>query len=150
MVLIPPPVYVLAGAVAQKLLAPPDRSTGVARKLAGGALAATAVGLDVWATREFSRHRTTINPMQPANASAVMDTGPFAYTRNPIYLAMTCLLAGHALARGGVAPWLPVAGFVAAMDRIQIPAEEHALQEKFGEHYAGYADRVPRWLGLRT
>lgn len=149
MVLIPPPVYVLAGAAAQKLLAP-GRPAGVLRKSAGGALAAAAVGLDVWATLEFRKHQTTINPMQPGNASAVMESGPFAYTRNPIYLAMTGLLAAHAIGRGGLAPWLPVAGFAAVMDRVQIPAEEQALQQKFGEAYAGYADRVPRWLGLRT
>ena len=53
----------------------------------------------------------------------------------------------RAIARRSWWALLPVAGFVAVIDRTQIRAEEEALRERFGEAYAAYARRVPRWVG---
>jgi len=91
------------------------------------------------------RHRTTVDPIDLDKVSALVTTGPYRYTRNPIYLGMTGLLTAHAIARRSVAALLPVAGLIAAIDRYQIPAEEAALGGRFGGEYAAYCDRVPRW-----
>lgn len=80
-------------------------------------------------------------------ASALVESGPNRFTRNPIYLAMAGVLLAHAIARRSWWALLPVAGFVAVIDRTQIRAEEEALRERFGEAYAAYARRVPRWVG---
>lgn len=145
---VPPPLYLAGGLLAQHLLARSARRSGAARVAAGGLLAAGAVGLQASAMATFRRHHTTVNPISPEKATAVVDDGPFAVTRNPMYVAMAALLAAHALVRGGLAPWLPVAGFVALMDRTQIAAEERAMRGNFGPAYDDYAARVPRWLAL--
>lgn len=146
MLRIPPPVYVVAGLVAQRLLAS-DRPAGPLRKAAATALAAGSVGLAAGANVAFRKHATTVNPLEPGRASAVVTDGPFRFTRNPMYVGMAGLLTAHGLARGGVLSLLPAAAFVAVMDRTQIPAEEAALAEKFGGVYEDYLHHVPRWVG---
>ena len=72
--------------------------------------------------------------------------GPNALTRNPMYVGMAGVLTAHALVRRGWLPVLPLAAFVAVIDRTQIRPEEAALRELFGEKYDAYCARVPRWL----
>lgn len=97
---------------------------------------------------DFRRNRTTVNPLTPEEVSALVTTGPNQLSRNPMYVGMAGLLAAHALFRGRWAALLPVAAFVAAIDRAQIPGEEAALRERFPDSYDAYAARVPRWLGI--
>jgi protein-S-isoprenylcysteine O-methyltransferase Ste14 len=144
---VPPPVYVAVGLAAQHLLAPRRRPTPV-RSVAAGAVAAGSVYVAVSAVRAFSRKHTTVNPLEPERSTAVVTDGPFRYTRNPMYVSMAGVLTAHALLRGGWLPLVPAAAFVAVMDRIQIPAEEHALSWSFGQTYDDYLATTPRWLGL--
>lgn len=143
---VPPPVYVAVGLVAQHLLSRGRRPT-VARSLAAGAIAAGSVYLAGTAVRAFRHKDTTVNPLEPERATAVVAEGPFRYTRNPMYVGMAGLLTAHAVFRGGLLPFLPVAAFVAVIDRTQIPAEELAMSRGFGEAYEAYRVEVPRWVG---
>lgn len=147
MPVVPPPVYLVAGAIAQHLLAP-GKDAGALRKAAAGAVTAGSVALLGGADLAFIRHKTTVNPLEPDKASALVDSGPFRLTRNPMYVGMAGLLTAHAIRRGGWLTPLPVAGFVAVIDRTQIPAEEQAMHANFGEAYDAYRARVPRWLSL--
>jgi protein-S-isoprenylcysteine O-methyltransferase Ste14 len=140
-------VYAVAGLLAQRALAPDERSAP-ARRVAGWAIAAGAFGLMASANVAFRRHRTTVNPIDPGKASSLVTDGPFRLTRNPMYVGMAGVLAGHAVGRGGWLTPLPVAAFVAVIDRSQIPAEEAAMTRLFGEAYDAYRSRVPRWVGL--
>ena len=63
---------------------------------------------------------------------------------------MAGLLVANALRRGSWPGVLPVAVFVAVIDRFQIAAEERALADRFGVDYAAYRSSVPRWLGARS
>lgn len=145
MPVIPPPVLALAGAVVQHRVAP-DHGAGPVRKVAAAVMAAASVGLAAGAGQRFRESRTTVEPFHPERATALVTTGPNAVTRKPMYVGMAGLLAAHALARGGVLTALPVAAFVAVIDRWQIRPEEEALQATFGSDYADYRARVPRWL----
>ena len=89
---------------------------------------------------------TTVDPLRPARASGLVTSGPNRVTRNPMYVGMAGALVAHALIRGGWATVLPVAAFVAVIDRVQIRPEEAALRELFGEEYDAYCRRVRRWL----
>jgi len=95
---------------------------------------------------EFRRHRTTVNPLDPAQASSMVTGGVFRITRNPMYVGMAGLLAAHAVRRGGWLTPLPIAAFVLLIDRLQIPAEEAAMEVNFGEAYVAYRARSARWL----
>lgn len=145
MPVVPPPAYALAGAVAQHVLARKG-GAGAVRKVAGGAVAAASVVLIAGSIQRFRDTGTTVEPFRPEQASALVTDGPNALTRNPMYVGMAGLLTAHALARGGVLPALPVAVFVALIDRVQIQPEEAALRELFGQEYDAYCARVPRWL----
>lgn len=142
---VPPPVIALAAAGVQRALAP-DAPTGSARRLLAGAVAAGSLALAAATVRRFGAAGTTIDPTEPTKASTLVMDGPNAVTRNPMYAGLAGLLTAHALACGGLRTWLPVAGFVVAVDRLQIRSEEEALRAAFGQAYDDYCARVRRWI----
>lgn len=145
MPVIPPPVMALGFAAVQHALAPKE-GAGPVRKAAATALAAGSVGLAGAAVARFRAAQTTVHPLHPEKATALVTDGPFKRTRNPMYVGMTGALAAHALGEGGLLTWLPVAGFVLAIDELQVQPEERAMEQKFGEEWDDYALRTRRWL----
>ncbi len=109
---------------------------------------ALPIGLafDFGAIATLYRARTNILPHR--GADRLVDWGPFAFTRNPIYLGNTVTILGLGLAldNGG----LLIATFVAAIatDRLAIRREEAHLEARFGDAFRDYVRRAPRWLGI--
>ena len=95
---------------------------------------------------EFRRLRTTVNPMNPASASSLVTRGIYRWTRNPMYVGDVLLLLAVVVFFSNPLGLAGVVLFVLWMDLLQIPAEEHALRERFGEAYQAYCARVRRWL----
>jgi len=147
--LLPPPLVVALLAAAMWGL---DRAFPAGRIAFAGqqslavALLALAAALMAAAVVSFASAKTTINPLRPANASHLITTGVFRWSRNPIYLADLLLLAAWAVWLGNFANvvWLVV--FVAYINRFQIRPEEAALSRLFVAEYATYCARVRRWL----
>lgn len=77
----------------------------------------------------------------------LVTSGPFALTRNPIYLAFVLPLASLAL-YAPAAALLGIVLYVAVMNRFVIGPEERALEAAFGDRYEEWAQRTPRWIGL--
>ena len=94
----------------------------------------------------FRRARTTANPLRPERASALVSSGIYRYTRNPMYVGVAIATVGWACFLGHVLAPLGVAGFVLWMDRCQIAAEERALRALFGAEFERYCNEVRRWL----
>lgn len=94
----------------------------------------------------FIAAKTTINPLRPANASALITTGVFAISRNPIYLGDLLLLAALAMWLGNALNVALLALFVWYINRFQVMPEERALKQRFGATYDAYCSRVRRWL----
>lgn len=94
----------------------------------------------------FRRHKTTVNPLTPEQSSALVTTGIYRFSRNPMYLGFLLVLAawGVFLANGLSLLGLPAC--VAYMNHFQIQPEERALGQRFGPAYASYSSRVGRWL----
>lgn len=92
----------------------------------------------------FTKARTTLNPH--GSVKAIVSSGIYRFTRNPIYLGMVFMLIGFPLAFGNV--WgIPLAlTFIPLMNKLVIEHEEAYLEKKFGEAYTGYKSRVRRWL----
>jgi protein-S-isoprenylcysteine O-methyltransferase Ste14 len=107
-------------------------------------VAALAVGLS--AVLGFRRARTTLNPLNPDQVSALVVRGVYRWTRNPMYLAMLLVLAGWAciVSNGAALAILPL--FVAYLNRFQIAPEERALRARFGAQFDNYSKKVRRWL----
>ena len=105
-----------------------------------------ALAIMALALATMRAQRTTPNPVRPEQASALVQTGVFAKSRNPIYLADAITLVGWAawLSSAWALCVLPV--FVAYITLMQIRAEEQALSALFGAHYSAYCQRVRRWL----
>ncbi len=96
------------------------------------------------AVRTMTRAKTTLNPN--AVPDHLVTNGPFAVTRNPIYLANTLLMIGVGLI-SGVTWFLPLAVVAAfATQKVAIEREEKVLTEKFGKKYRDYAKRARRWI----
>jgi protein-S-isoprenylcysteine O-methyltransferase Ste14 len=145
-----PPVALLIGTgalMAALAWAVPGASLATPARLPMGiALAVAGLGTCAAGVASFRRAGTTVNPMTPEATSALVETGIYAYTRNPMYLGFAILLAGAAvaLANGASLPLLPL--FVLYLDRYQIRPEERALAARFPAAFASYASRVGRWL----
>lgn len=95
---------------------------------------------------ELRRARTTVNPLRPQAASAMVASGIYRRTRNPMYLGMLLVMAGWAVYLSHALAWVFVPVFVAYMNRFQIAPEEKALRDRFGDAYVRYARLVRRWL----
>lgn len=110
----------------------------------GWLMAAAAVALDLSAMRTMSRAGTTILPYRAAEH--LVTGGPFAISRNPIYLGNTALMVAIGFIAGSL--WFVILAPVAATltTYAAIKPEERHLFEKFGKRYADYRKKVRRWI----
>ena len=103
-----------------------------------------AIAMDVSAMRTMTRARTTILPHK--GSEHLVTSGPFSFTRNPIYLGNTMLMIGAGLITG--IAWLilfaPVAAFIT--QKLAIEREERHLELRFGKKYRDYTKKVRRWI----
>ncbi|CAM2835699.1 isoprenylcysteine carboxylmethyltransferase family protein [Vibrio mytili] len=95
---------------------------------------------------EFRKVKTTVNPVKPEAASSVVNTSVFAYTRNPMYLALLLLIIALGLWWEHLSVIPCGILFVSYMNRYQIKPEERALERLFGDEYLKYKNRVHRWI----
>jgi protein-S-isoprenylcysteine O-methyltransferase Ste14 len=110
----------------------------------GLALLATVIALA--GVVAFRANKTTVNPLNPGAASAVVSSGVYRFSRNPMYLGFLLALAAWAVYLSNALAALFLPAFVAYMNRFQIKAEERALLAKFGPAFSQYMAAVRRWV----
>jgi protein-S-isoprenylcysteine O-methyltransferase Ste14 len=147
-VIAPPPLIYAGGFLCGLLI---DRALPVSgplpvplRRVFAPPLLVGGVLVMLAAVRTMVRAHTTINPAAPV--AALVTTGPFRFTRNPIYLGDTLVYSGLALALGRRGPLVLLPGVLALIDRGVIRREERYLERRFGAPYRDYRARVRRWL----
>lgn len=147
MVPVPPPLYYAAGfALGMRLNRVVPMPVG-ARPLssAAGVLAiGSGVGLSACGAREIILHRTTLIPI--ARVSTLVTTGPYRFSRNPMYAGLALAYSGVSLLAGSWWPLVTLPGVLYTVRRMVIEPEERHLADRFGEAYADYRSRVRRWL----
>ena len=146
---IPPPLVALCIALAMWLTSRIVGPIDVPHLLRiGAALAFLLVGLgfDVAGLVSFMRARTTVNPLRPAATSALVVSGVYRLTRNPMYLGLLLVLVAWATFLANGVAYLLAPLFVLYIGRFQIVPEERMLADKFGADFAAYRARVHRWL----
>ena len=145
-VVFPPPlVYALGfliGYVLHRLF--PLPLPRVMPSVAGWASIAAGVLLAGAAAYRFRQAGQTPIPTQPVTALVVK--GPYRFTRNPMYIAMTLVYLGGLMLLGDAWPLLVLPAVLVVIRRAVIAREEAYLERKFGEAYRAYTARVRRWL----
>jgi protein-S-isoprenylcysteine O-methyltransferase Ste14 len=147
-VVVRPPIAwllaVLAGLALHWLVPLPFMPPAVSAGWAGGAVFAAALALFAWAIITMTRAGSNVPTNMPTKT--IVDTGPYRFTRNPIYLAMFGGLVGLAMAFDSL--WLLAALVIFALViRYGVVAREEAyLERKFDDIYHQYRSRVRRWL----
>jgi protein-S-isoprenylcysteine O-methyltransferase Ste14 len=141
----PPIIYLAAILVGLALhFAWPIRFVpGVARPF-GALIAVFAVTLFIWSIRTFRLAGTPVPGNRPT--TTIVKTGPYRFSRNPIYLAFSLFQTGIALTVNEawfLATLLPA---LSAMSFVVIPREERYLEARFTEEYAAYKASVRRWV----
>ena len=146
---IPPLIVwlVFAGAMLGVAYSAPSLTFSLA---SSSAIAVILVALGVAVTLAgviaFRDKRTTVNPLQPQKTSALVTSGIYRVTRNPMYVGMAFLLTAWAVYLASAWALLGPLLFVAYITRFQILPEEAALHRLFGASFAAYCQRVRRWL----
>jgi len=120
-----------------QLVRPPANRCAVALIVAGVLLAVAGVAA-------FRRARTSVIPFE--RSTALVTGGIYRFTRNPMYLGLTAVLAGVGLLLGSIGALVPLPLFVIVIHYGYIRAEERFLAEIFGGQYTHYTGAVRRWL----
>lgn len=94
----------------------------------------------------FRRARTTVDPLHPEQASALVVKSIYRVTRNPMYLGFAIVLLAWVVYLSAWPALLVVVAYVAYITRFQIEPEEKALEARFGEAFLDYKRSVRRWL----
>ena len=148
-VIIRPPIAwglaILAGLVLQWLMPLPFMPAAApARWIVGAAVFAAALALFGWAIATMTRAGSNVPTTMPT--ITIVDTGPYRFTRNPIYVGMFLAIIGLAIAFDSL--WLLIAlvPFALVIRYGVVAREETYLERKFGVPYRDYRSRVRRWL----
>lgn len=111
-----------------------------------GVLVIIGVVIDFSALAVFFRFKTTVSPLSPQKTTALVTSGIYQFSRNPMYLGLVFILTGFGVWLGNWATLSMVPIFVWYVTRFQIIPEEEILLEKFGIEFADYYASVRRWL----
>ncbi len=146
-VVVKPPqlflITIVTGLLLQ-LLWPLSFTGSVSTILLGLSLISGSLGLMVWADGTFKRLDTAVNPDQPT--TQIIKTGPYRFSRNPMYLAFLLIQAGVGFA---VSSWWLFIALLPAYLVLRwgvIAREEQYLRGLFGVEYLDYQTAVRRWL----
>jgi len=110
----------------------------------GIALVVLWILLSVAAIREFRRAGTSVNPTRPT--STLVTSGPYRFTRNPMYVSLTLMYLGVTLWANALWPLLVLPIVLVVMQRGVIAREERYLEATFGDEYRRYTGQVRRWF----
>ena len=146
---IPPPVVGLLVATGMWTVAhlPPTLELPkLVRLLVAAALGAIGIAIAIGGVLSFRRAKTTVNPLKPETSAALVSTGVYSFTRNPMYLGMVLVLFAWAAYLSSIWSLVGPVLFALYITRLQIVPEERVLDRLFGASFAEYKKRVRRWL----
>ena len=117
---------------------------GQVQSFLGWLIVGLAITIDVWVLIIFKRHNTNIRPDRPAET--LVTAGPFAYSRNPIYVGNVAIIVGLTMAKGSLWYLLLVPIVFLLIQDLAIKREEAHIAARFGKQWSNYAANVRRWL----
>ena len=111
---------------------------------AGALLAVVVIVLVMSLMRAFKRHGTSADPNE--EPTAIVDTGPFRFSRNPAYIGAGLLQAALGLFFNNVWVLVTIIPAMIVIHYVVVLKEEVYLEAKLGEEYLDYKSRVRRWI----
>lgn len=117
---------------------------GLHGNLYGSFIIAIAIAIALWALVQFHREGTDVRPDRPDDV--LLTSGPFRYTRNPLYIVLTLAQVTAAIWLNNLWVLLLTPVSVIIISRYAIAREESYLEKLFGQDYLEYKKRVRRWL----
>lgn len=121
----------------QQIIAYPYNFVGFLLFILGGLL-------NIWADQLLKKKNTTVKPNE--KPTALIQTGAYKVSRNPMYLGMVLLLLGAGFVLGSVISFVGTILFITVIEIRFIPMEEKFMREQFGEEFNNYAKKVRRWI----
>ena len=146
LVIIPPPAWALLfilvgwGIGASLHLAPIFQHT-----LAGFVVFAMGFAVSASGRLAFAKAGTEVVPASKKN-SALVISGPFKFTRNPMYLGILIAMIGLAMVIGSLSAYAAVIVYFLFVNFVSIPYEEEKMERQFGDAFRDYKSRVRRWI----
>ncbi|MGH8563449.1 MAG: methyltransferase family protein [Gammaproteobacteria bacterium] len=110
----------------------------------GWAIFAAGLGVLALGGAYLNRAGTPVNPYRPS--TTLVTAGPYRYSRNPLYVALTLAYLGTAVVVNTAWPLMLLPGLLLLMQWGVISREERYLERKFGDEYRRYQAHVRRWL----
>jgi protein-S-isoprenylcysteine O-methyltransferase Ste14 len=144
---IPPPLYygaALAGGLILQRFLPLDIPFHTVTAPAGAVALASGIAMNLGGVIGVATHKTTIVPHH--HVAALVTTGVYRFTRNPMYTGLAMAVAGASPVLGTWWPLILLPAALLAVRRLVIDPEERYLTQRFGSIYNEYRRRVPRWL----
>lgn len=144
---IPPPILLLIHIFAAFLLnwlLPLPFAFPKILEWVGYILILVGLGLPISAVSQFMKAHTTIDPH--GSVTDIVTSGPYRFSRNPIYLGFVCLLIGFLFIFRSYWGLILSPVLMVSLFQLVIKHEETYLEKKFGDVYSSYKSRVRRWL----
>jgi protein-S-isoprenylcysteine O-methyltransferase Ste14 len=142
----PPVIYLVSlvtGVLIQRV-APLPFVRGALAVPAGGSVVVVAITLFAYSVATFRAAGTPVPARKPT--TEIVRTGPYRFSRNPIYVAFSLFQLGIAIWINSLWLLITLVGAVALIHYVVIPREEQYLERRFGAHYSDYKISVRRWL----
>lgn len=144
---IPPPLLLLIAIALSYLVSlmfPALHYNDASFTVIGFILIPVGIALVLWAGNTLKRHKTTTHPRK--KPSKLVATGPYSWSRNPIYLGLLLVSLGTALLFANVLAFVGPIIFFGFASTFIIPFEESMLTKGFGKSYASYKKKIRRWV----
>ncbi len=144
---IPPPIVTLIFGLCIYFSGPffPEYIFSMANFLSGLILF-VGVGILIVSAASFRKHQTTINPLKPEQASSLVISGVFSFSRNPMYLGMVFILISVSIKFNLFGGLLITSMFALFITKFQIIPEEAAMHKLFPKEFASYKENTRRWI----
>ena len=98
------------------------------------------------AVQSFRKQKTTVNPLEPRQASSLVTSGIFKLSRNPMYLGMLIILLSISFKFNLIGGRCTSLFFYSFITKFQIVPEEAAMNELFGNQFIDYSKKTRRWI----
>ena len=144
---IPPPIVALIFGflinytkdIFPKLVIKNENIFGTCFILIGLVCFLSAIGL-------FKKNQTTVTPLNPSSATKLITNGIYKYSRNPMYLGMSLVLAGISIMVNPIGGLAFISLFILYINQFQIEPEEKAMTKLFKNEFSEYKKYVRRWI----